>query len=316
MPAWYFALEGRCRIPLWAGEGRLRRAGQQNGAMATVTAVLHRGVVDSDEPILCADDLGVLRGDGVFETINVRGGKAFLLEQHLARMAASASRMEFELPDEAALAALAEQALAAWREIETGEGALRLVATRGREHGGPPTVFATVDPVSRARVLPRRDGLRLVTASLGVDADARERAPWLLGGVKALSYATTMAVMRWARSQGADDALWVSADGYALEGPTSSLMWLDGDTLCTTPVSTGILPGTTSAFLMEHAAKAGLRAEQRLVTVEELARVEAAWLTSSVRGVAFITSIDGERIAQRPDMTAELHELAGFDVPE
>src|SRR5699024_5849520 len=129
----------------------------------TVTAVLHRGVVDSDEPILCADDLGVLRGDGVFETINVRDGKAFLLEQHLARMAVSASRMEFELPGEAALATLAEQALAAWRQIETGEGALRLVATRGREHGGPPTVFATVDPVSRERILPRRDGLRLVT---------------------------------------------------------------------------------------------------------------------------------------------------------
>lgn len=283
--------------------------------MATVTAVLHRGVVDSDEPILCADDLGVLRGDGVFETINVREGRAFLLDRHLARMAASAERMEFELPDEAALAALAEQALAAWRESGSGEGALRLVATRGREHGGPPTVFATVDPVSRERVLPRRDGLRIATATLGVNADARGRAPWLLGGVKALSYATTMAVMRWAKSQGADDALWVSADGFALEGPTSSLLWLEGDTLCTTPVSAGILPGTTSAFLLENAQKAGLKTAERLIPVEELRSVEAAWLTSSVRGVAFITSIDGESLDQRPDVTAELDKLAGFEVP-
>ncbi|WP_026928711.1 aminotransferase class IV [Glycomyces tenuis] len=283
--------------------------------MATVTAVLHRGVVDSDEPILCADDLGVLRGDGVFETINVRDGQAFLLDKHLARMARSAERMEFELPGFSELAELSEQALAAWRERGTGEGALRLVATRGREHGGPPTVFATVDPVSRERILPRRDGLRIATASLGVDADARGKAPWLLGGVKALSYATTMAVMRWAKSQGADDALWVSADGYALEGPTSSLLWLDGETLCTTPVSTGILPGTTSAFLLESASKIGLEAAERLITAEELARVEAAWLTSSVRGVAFITSIDGAVVSQRPDVTAELDKLAGFEVP-
>jgi 4-amino-4-deoxychorismate lyase len=283
--------------------------------MATVTAVLHRGVVDSDEPILCADDLGVLRGDGVFETINVRDGQAFLLEAHLARMARSAERMEFELPGPEELGELAEQALAAWRERETGEGALRLVATRGREHGGPPTVFATVDPVPRERILPRRDGLRIATASLGVDADARGKAPWLLGGVKALSYATTMAVMRWAKSQGADDALWVSADGYALEGPTSSLLWLDGDSLCTTPVSTGILPGTTSAFLLENAARIGLEPVERLIAAEELARVEAAWLTSSVRGVAFITSIDGQAVSQRPDVTAELDKLAGFDVP-
>lgn len=283
--------------------------------MATVTAVLNRGVVDSDEPVLCADDLGVLRGDGVFETINVREGRAFLLEAHLARMARSAERMEFELPDVSAMAELSEQALAAWRERGTGEAALRLVATRGREHGGPPTVFATVDPVSVERIMPRRDGLRLVTASLGVDADARGKAPWLLGGVKALSYATTMAVVRWAKTRGADDALWVSADGYALEGPTSSLLWLEGETLCTTPVSTGILPGTTVAFLLESASALGFEAAERLITAEELARVDAAWLTSSVRGVAFITSIDGVVVAQRPEVTAELHKLAGFDVP-
>src|SRR5690606_26715634 len=234
---------------------------------------------------------------------------------HLARMAASASRMEFELPSAAALAALAEQALSAWRERGSGEAALRLVATRGREHGGPPTVFATVDPVPLERILPRRDGLEIVTASLGVDADARGRAPWLLGGVKALSYATTMAVIRWAKSQGADDALWVSADGYALEGPTSSLLWLEGGTLCTTPISTGILPGTTSAFLLENASKLGFEASERLIAARDLAEVEAAWLTSSVRGVAFITSVDGRSVPQRPDVTAELGKLAGFDVP-
>ncbi|GAB3995104.1 hypothetical protein GCM10029992_11430 [Glycomyces albus] len=167
----------------------------------------------------------------------------------------------------------------------------------------------------RERILPRRDGLKVVTASLGVNADARGEAPWLLGGVKALSYATQMAVTRWAKSQGADDALWVSADGYALEGPTSSLLWLDGDQLCTTPVSSGILPGTTSAHLMERAAKIGLEAVERLVTVDALLEMDGAWLTSSVRGVAFITSIDGREVSQRPDVTAELDKLAGFEVP-
>ncbi|WP_460498104.1 aminotransferase class IV [Glycomyces tarimensis] len=251
----------------------------------------------------------------MFETINVRDGRGFLLDEHLRRMAVSAARMEFDLPAKEEMAGLAEQALAAWRERETGEGALRLVATRGREHGGPLTVFATVDPVPTERLLPRRDGLRIVSASLGVDADARGKAPWLLGGVKALSYASMMAVTRWAKAQGADDALWVSADGYALEGPTSSLLWLDGGTLCTTPVWTGILPGTTSAYVLENAAKIGLETAERLISVEELVDVEAAWLTSSVRGVAFITSIDDRALAQRADITAELHKLTGFEVP-
>jgi len=289
--------------------------GGHNERMALVTAVLHRGVVDSDEPLLCADDLGVLRGDGVFETINVRAGQAFLLSEHLDRMANSARRMEFELPAKTLMAELAEQALEAWRARAEGEGALRLVATRGREHGGPLTVYATVDPVPRERILPRRDGLKIATASLGVNADARGEAPWLLGGVKALSYASMMAVTRWAKTQGADDALWVSADGFALEGPTSSLLWLEGETLCTTPTSAGILPGTTSAYLLEQAPKAGLKTTERLISVGDLKNAEAAWLSSSVRGVAFITQIDGEAVAQRPDITAELDKLAGFEVP-
>ena len=47
----------------------------------------------------------------------------------------------------------------------------------------------------------------------------RQDAPWLLGGAKTLSYAVNMASQRWAQSIGAQDVLWVSADGFALEAP-------------------------------------------------------------------------------------------------
>ncbi|GAB3995107.1 hypothetical protein GCM10029992_11440 [Glycomyces albus] len=136
-PAW---LREREALSMSGGGGR--RAGAtgvgDNGRMAIVTAVLHRGVVDSDEPILCADDLGVLRGDGVFETINVREGRAFLLDAHLDRMSNSARRMEFELPDKAELAGLAEQALAAWRERESGEGRCGWSRPAGASTAGRP----------------------------------------------------------------------------------------------------------------------------------------------------------------------------------
>ena len=58
-----------------------------------VVAVLGRGVVPAETLVLRADDLGVLRGDGIFETMHVRGGRVWLLDEHLARMAASASRV-------------------------------------------------------------------------------------------------------------------------------------------------------------------------------------------------------------------------------
>ena len=260
-----------------------------------LVAVLGRGVVPADTPILRADDLGVLRGDGIFETMHVRGGRPWLLDEHLARMARSAARLELALPPAADLAALTGEICAQWPA--TQEGGLRLVCTRGAEGGGGPglvTVFATVSPVGEATVRARREGVAVTTANLGYAADARDAAPWLLGGAKTLSYAVNMAALRWAGARGADDMLWVSADGWALEAPTASLLWLDGDRLCTVPTGrTGILPGCTVRHLLDNAAALGFTATERMVRPADLVRADGAWLTSSVRGIAPIRALDG-----------------------
>src|SRR5207249_4350234 len=104
-----------------------------------------------------------------------------------------------------ALAELAAQACAEWRP--GSEGVLRLVCTRGREDGGPATTYATVAPVGAAVLRGRREGISVLTASLGVAAQGRPATPWLLAGAKSLSYAVNMACLRWAATQGADDVL-------------------------------------------------------------------------------------------------------------
>jgi 4-amino-4-deoxychorismate lyase len=284
-----------------------------------VLAVLGRGVVPADTPILRADDLGVMRGDGIFETMHVRDGRPWLLDEHLARMSRSAARLDLSLPPRADLAALAAETCAQWPT--TQEGSLRLVCTRGVEDGGvggpgsaqpSVTAFATLSPVGAAITRARRDGVSVVTASLGYAAAARTDAPWLLGGVKSLSYAVNMASLRWAGAQGADDALWVSSDGWALEAPTATLLWLDGDQLCTVPAgSTGILPGCTARYLLDHADRLGFSAAERMIRPAELGGVTGAWLASSVRGVAQIRSVDGV-LVPRSAHTPQIMRLLGF----
>jgi len=280
-----------------------------------VVAVPGRGVVPPETPLLRADDLGVVRGDGVFETLHVRAGRPWLLAEHLDRMARSAARMDLDLPGRETLTGLAETACAAWPPEQ--EGALRLVCTRGPEPlpgaaGGPVTVFATLAPIGPAVRAARRDGIAAVTASLGVTTTARPATPWLLGGVKALSYAVNMASQRWAAAQGADDVLWVSADGYALEAPTSSLVWLSGATLYTVPAeTTGILPGTTARWLLDHAGALGWRSAERLVRPAELLDAEAVWLTSSVRGPVPLRALDGQELRRNPHVDA-VRDLLGF----
>lgn len=275
-----------------------------------VLAVMGRGVVPLDTPLLRADDLGATRGDGVFETMHVRHGQAWLLDEHLQRMAASASRLELVLPSVTELVDLVEAAVGAWPADR--EGTAKLVCTRGpEENDGPPSVFALVAPLPAKSVAQRRDGISVVSAPLGVAADARASAPWLLGGVKSLSYASNMAALRWAAAQGYDDVLYVSSDGQALEGPTSSVVWLREDTLVTVPDDTGILPGLTAAYLLDHAGEVGLRAERSRATVEDLLAADGAWLCSSGRGIARVTALDGKPLADS-GLTDGLRSLLGF----
>jgi 4-amino-4-deoxychorismate lyase len=278
--------------------------------MARVLALLGVGVVPADTPVLRADDLGVLRGDGVFETMHVRNGEPWLLDAHLDRMSRSATLLALPLPPRADLVELAGQACAAWPA--GAEGALRLVCTRGPEDGGPVTAYATVASIAPAAVAARQNGVAVATATLGVPAEARPDAPWLLGGAKTLSYAVNMASLRWAAGQGVNDVLWVSIDGYALEAPTATLVWLADGVLCTVPAqTTGILAGTTAAYLLEHAEDLGMRAAHRLVRPVELRTADGVWLASSVRGLTEVRSLDGVSLGPSPE-TTRIQKLLGY----
>jgi 4-amino-4-deoxychorismate lyase len=266
------------------------------------------GPLPADSPVLRADDRGALSGDGVFETLHVRDQVPWLLDEHLERMTRSAAMLELDLPPVGALAAQACKA-----GPRTGEAALRIICTRGPE-GGPPTVWATLSPVPPSIVRERRDGMTVATASLGVTATGRAGLPWRLAGAKTLSYAANHAARRWAAAQGADDLLWTSTDGYALEAPTANVVWLAGDTLCTVPAAeTGILRGVTAAWLLTQASALGWGAAERLVTPDELRAADGVWLTSSLRGLTEVRSLDGEPLGPSAH-TAALHKVLGHPV--
>jgi 4-amino-4-deoxychorismate lyase len=237
-----------------------------------------------------------LFGDGVFETVHLRPDGPWLLDQHLDRLARSAALLDLGLPPRTAIA---EQVSAAAAGFDGAEGALRIICTRESVH-------VTVGAVPPETVRERRDGIRLISAEAG------RPAPWSLSGAKILSYATNFAARRWARARGADDLLWVTPDGYALEGPTASLVWLAGDELGTVPPDEApILPGTTAAWLLEVCGSAGLRPVRRMVTIEELRTVDAIWLASSLRGLAEAITLDGGPRDRSP-WTPRLLALLGF----
>lgn len=249
--------------------------------------------VDASEPALRVGELSTQRGDGIFETLAVVDGHAQEAEAHLDRLRNSAQICELPEPNlaqwRAAIAAAVSQLPA------SGEFALKLVLSRGVEHGPAPTAWLAA---SRAadRTAEREHGIRIVSLDRGLAHDAAAKAPWLLLGAKTLSYATNMAAIREAKRRGADDALFVSSDGYVMEGPTSSVILRHGDVYSTPEPSGAILRGTTQQSLFEFLERDGHATEYRDIPVAELATADAIWLVSSVRLAAGVTALDGTAV--------------------
>ncbi len=277
--------------------------------MHGVVAVLGVGLVEPGAPVIRADDAGVTRGDGCFEGCRLRDGVIDKLDRHLARMTRSAAALEIPF-DASAWAALVAEAVAAWPE--PGEAAVKLLLTRGPV-GGAPSGFVSIGPLPADYPRQRREGLRIITLPRGTASDAYAAAPWLLGGVKTLSYAVNMAAQREAVRRGADDVILVSADGAVLEAPTSSVVWWDGARLHTTPTGpSGILASTTQRLLFERAEAAGWQTAQTAATVDDLHAAQVVWLVASVRGPVDVVALDGKARARVPEVDAEVRRLAGF----
>ncbi|MGZ3141849.1 aminodeoxychorismate lyase [Lentzea chajnantorensis] len=273
-----------------------------------VLALLDGTLADPDAPQIRVDDLGLMRGDGVFETILVVDGKPRELSPHLDRLERSAAMLDMPVPPRPEFERAVELVIANW--TGGGEFALKLVYTRGVEGGdGTGTGFALGMEIGAKVLKQRAEGLSAVTLDRGIEADLADRAPWLLLGAKSLSYAINMAAVREAERRGAAEVIFTTSGGSVLEGPTSTVVLVRGKTLVTPPSELGILPGTTQYALFRAAERAGWTVLVEPVQTGELYDAEGVFLASSVRKITRVTTLDGKQL---PDSSALLTELQGL----
>lgn len=260
---------------------------------------------DPAAPALLVTDLAATRGDGVFETIGVFDGRAVNVGPHLDRLERSARMMDLPLPAREELSAAMEAAIAAHDPV--AELTVRVIVSRGVEGSGEPTAWVharAADDWSSHRA-----GMRVITLDRGLATTAPRTSPWLLAGAKSLSYAVNMAATREAVRRGARDVLFVASDGYVLEGPTSTLLVRRGEDFLTTPVSAGVLPGTSVGTLFEALRAEGRSAREELMTVADVAGSDAAWLLSSSRLAAPLTHLDETELPVDRELTERFGRL-------
>ncbi len=256
-------------------------------------------------PLLRGDDLGVLRGEGVFETTLVVDGTPRDLADHIERLGVSARMTGVDAPPAGSWQPGVDALTAAWSGGR--EMVMRLVVTRGPERSPAPVCYLTGGVLPAASARQRVEGVRVLTLNRGFSAKAAADAPWLLAGAKTLSYGVNMAALRYAAQHDADDVIFIGADGEVLEAPTSTVVIATGHTLVT-PEPAGILDGITVRRLFRTAAAAGWTTRRERLAVDDVSAAGGVWLVSSARLLAPVVAIDG---VPRGDggLTAELADL-------
>lgn len=263
-------------------------------------------------------DLSAHRGDGIFETVLVsmgaHGATVVSRERHFTRFRASASALDLPDPDQGLWDRVIDSLIAevAAADPENVEFGIRYALSRGEqdangEYRGRGWAFPV--PVDDHIRTAREQGVTAVSLDRGFDAYIGSKAPWLLIGAKTLSYAVNQAAGRYAASNDADEALFVSHDGIVLEGPTANLIIRRGDRLLTPNPEAGLLSGTTQRLIFDHAEDLGLRAEYADLSLDDVKAADGAWYVSSMRTAVALRELDGNAISVDQTLTDRFQEI-------
>ena len=259
-------------------------------------------IVGAAEPVLTAFDRGFQLGDGIFETLRARGGHPTELEEHVARLGRSAAGLGFALP--ADIEALLTRAIADLLDAEglgepEGDASIRITVSRGPFFGRgllPPDEHPTPTIVVQAWPVPPTPahhldvGLHLVASRVRRDPESP------LAALKTTSRADYVVARLEAREAGADDALFLTIDGFLSEATSANLFLVRGDELATPALACAILPGTTRDWILRWAETAGLTPTEGLLTTRDLAEADEAFLSSSVAGILPVTRYESQPI--------------------
>lgn len=225
-------------------------------------------------------DRGLAYGDGLFETIAVRGGRAVLLPRHLARLAEGLRRLSIDLD----LSALEAELRAFFAEL--GEGVAKLIITRGDGLRG----YAPPQPAHPRRILlgsplpsypaaNAEQGVRLFSCR------TRLAEQPLLAGLKHLNRLEQVLARGEWQDTGIAEGLMRDTSGRVIEGVFSNLFLVRDGVLLTAELSRCGVAGVMRAEVLEQAARLGIPCEIRDIGFDELLAADELFLCNSLYGI-------------------------------
>lgn len=239
--------------------------------------------------VLTPFDRSFMLGDGLIETLLVRGGVAVWLREHYERMKESAAFFGIAFP-------FAFDDVAEWsaRLIETEgvqHGFLRIALSRGTSQTGR---FAELPDDTRMAIIAGnsapRAAMPVITAAVALwpvnerDPAVRHKTASRIGAVHAKARA---------REAGVDELLFCNTQGAVAEGIFSNVFWMKGRELYTPSAECGILPGIARAKVLAAARKLGVKTNIGAYGIDAPRGAEELFFTNSLMIISRCGAFEG-----------------------
>ncbi|WP_416838903.1 aminotransferase class IV [Haloferax sp. DFSO52] len=260
-------------------------------------------IVPADEASIPVTDRGFLYGDAAFETLRAYGGDVFHWEAHADRLAETCDvlGMAHGLSDDD-LKGHIDETLAA---NDLSEAYVRLSVTRGSQPGRltpaedvDPRVVVIVEPLPRGG----RGSDPVWDGPATVQTVRTRRIPdrAIPARAKTHNYLNGILARTELRVTGADEALMLDSDGYATEGATSNLFFVDDEALCTPSLDGPVLPGITRRVVLDLARQENIPIRERRFTPDDVRGANEAFLTNSTWELRPVETVDGIGVGDGP----------------
>lgn len=258
-------------------------------------------------------DHGFLYGAGFFETFRTYDGKVLLFDEHMARLHTALAEYRIAMPYTKAAILSAVQALD--EKSGNADGYFRLNVSAGvHDIGLAPSSYATPTIILfRKSLAPTVRGAEKKAVWLDTprnlpESSVRHKSHNFLNNVRGRLELPSLKEL---------EGLFVTHEGFVAEGVTSNVFWLKGGELFTPAIETGILPGTTRAFVIELAKSVGLVVHEGLYGKEHVEHADEVFVTNAVQELVPLVAIGNRWLLGASGVYyQQLHELYRVAIEE
>lgn len=254
------------------------------------------------------DDHGFHRGDGVFEALRAIDGRAYLLDEHLARLEVSAKTIQLAPPKpRAEIAELVRECVrvakvAAEERSGAAQAMVRIYLTRGPGSFGvspkespEPQIYVIVTSYNPLPLLKYEEGANVILTAY------EAKAPWL-ARTKTLNYLINVLMKAEATAQGSDFSIGLDPRGNILESSTENIVVVTAEGRLAHPPLDNVLAGCTMLRLFDLVEKEGMlpTSRNRELSQEDLMNCREAFLIGTSLDVLPVRSVNGRALARGP----------------